>query len=112
MQARMETIKGKQMMKLRQSTVEPVLGTLINFLGMKRVNTIGIEQAGKCMLMAALAYNLKKLLKFCTRKAEAAVKTIQKQRTIDHKSVVLDCIWIRSIITGVNTKNCTCNPCL
>ena len=43
MQARMETAKGKRMMKLRQSTVEPVLGTLINFPGMKRVNTIGIK---------------------------------------------------------------------
>ena len=78
MQVRMETIKGKRMMKLRQSTVEPVLGTLINFLGMKRANTIGIDQAGKGMLMAALAYNLKKLLKFCVRKVQTAIKTMQK----------------------------------
>ncbi|WP_276505090.1 IS1182 family transposase, partial [Terrimonas pollutisoli] len=78
MQARMETHKGKRMMKLRQSTVEPVLGTLINFLGMKRVNTIGIKQAGKCMLMAALAYNLKKLLKFRAPKAEIMIKKMGK----------------------------------
>ena len=39
----------------RQSTVEPVLGTLINFLAMKRVNTRGIKLADKCMLMAAIA---------------------------------------------------------
>jgi transposase len=78
MQARIETHKGRRMMKLRQSTVEPVLGTLVNFLGMRRVNTIGIKQADKCMLMAALAYNLKKLLKFCVPKAEAAIKTIEK----------------------------------
>lgn len=46
------------MKKLRQSTVEPVLGTLINFLAMKRVNTRGIKLANKCMLMAAVAYNV------------------------------------------------------
>ena len=78
MQARKETAKGKRMMKLRQSTVEPVLGTLINFPGMKRVNTIGIKQAGKCILMAAIAYNLKKLLKFVVPKAEIMIKTIGK----------------------------------
>ena len=76
MQFRMETAKGKRLMKLRQSTVEPVLGTLINFLGMKRVNTIGIKQAGKCMTMAALAYNLKKLLKFRIPKSETMIKAM------------------------------------
>jgi hypothetical protein len=30
---------------------------------MRRVNTRGIKAANKCMLMAACAYNLKKLLK-------------------------------------------------
>jgi transposase len=64
MHQRMQTTKARRMMKLRQSTAEPVLGTLINFLGMRRVNTRGIEQADKCLLMAAIAYNLKKLLKF------------------------------------------------
>lgn len=78
MQARMETHKGKRMMKLRQSTVEPVIGTLINYLGMKRVNTISIKQAGKCMVIAAVAYNLKKLLKFCASKAEIMIKAMVK----------------------------------
>jgi len=52
------------MKKLRQSTVEPVLGTLINFLGMKRINTRGIKLANKCMIMAAVAYNLKKMMRY------------------------------------------------
>ena len=56
-------------MKQRQSTVEPVIGTLVNYLGMKRVNTKGLLQANKCLTMAAVAYNLKKLLKFTTRKS-------------------------------------------
>lgn len=52
------------MKKLRQATAEPVLGTLINFLGMRRVNTRGIKLANKCLLMAGCAYNLKRLLKW------------------------------------------------
>ena len=55
---------AKRMSRLRSSTVEPVLGTLINFLGMKKVNTRGIANAEKHVLMASLCYNLKKLLKF------------------------------------------------
>ena len=60
---RMQSKKAKILMKKRQSTVEPVIGTLVNFMGMKRINTKGLEQANKCMTIAAVAYNLKKLLK-------------------------------------------------
>src|SRR5215204_3141956 len=66
MHERLQTPKARRMKKLRQSTVEPVLGTLVNFLAMRRVNTRGIKAANKCMLMAACAYNLKKLLKWIT----------------------------------------------
>jgi hypothetical protein len=50
-----------QMGRIRSKTVEPVLGTLINFMNMKRVNTRGICQANKHVIMAALAYNLKSI---------------------------------------------------
>ena len=93
MQSRMETHKGKRMMKQRQSTVEPVLGTLINYLGMKRVNTIGIKQAGKCMLMAAVAYNLKKLLRFCKPKAGIMIKTMGKSQQKALKTL-FSALWI------------------
>jgi len=56
------------MSRLRSSTVEPVLGTLINFLNMKRVNTRGIDLANKHVLMAVLTYNLKKYLRFVSKK--------------------------------------------
>ncbi len=36
-------------MKKRQSTVEPVIGTLINYQGMKKVHTKGLKQANKCL---------------------------------------------------------------
>ncbi len=49
-------------------TVEPVLSTLINHHNMKRVNSRGMPQANKHVLMAALAYNLKKYLRFVVKK--------------------------------------------
>jgi len=55
---------GKQMMNIRKSTVEPIIGNLIEYTGMRKVNTIGIKLANKCMLMAGIAYNLKKIIKY------------------------------------------------
>ena len=65
---RSKTKKAKYYKTLRQSTVEPVFGSLINFNGMRKINTRGIESANKVMIMAAIAYNLKKLLKHHTGK--------------------------------------------
>lgn len=79
MHERLKTPYAKKMKKLRQSTVEPVLGTLINFLAMKRVNTRGIKLANKCMLMAAIAYNLKKMLKFKSSKPTAVVQWMRQE---------------------------------
>ena len=67
MHERMQTKKAKIMRKLRQSTVEPVLGTLVNFLNMKRINARGISQANKHVLMAALSYNLKKYMNYSVK---------------------------------------------
>ena len=66
MHLRMQTKKAKILMKKRQSTVEPVIGTLVNYMGMKRINVKGLAQANKCMTLAAVAYNLKKMLKHKT----------------------------------------------
>ena len=74
---RSKTRLGKKMKSLRQSTVEPVFGTLIEFMGMRKMNTIGIRQANKNMLMAAVAYNLKKYLKFDRKIAERMVKEVE-----------------------------------
>ncbi|MDR2581224.1 MAG: transposase, partial [Fibromonadaceae bacterium] len=38
-------VYAQRMSRLRTSTVEPVLGILINFLNMKRINTRGIDLA-------------------------------------------------------------------
>lgn len=79
MHQRLQTTKARRMKKLRQSTVEPVLGTLVNFLGMKRVNTRGLVLANKCMLMAAVCYNLKKLLNFKALHVNARVMKMLKK---------------------------------
>lgn len=55
---------AKRISKIRSKTVEPVLGTLINFTNMRRLNSRGMAQANKHVLLAALTYNLKKYLKF------------------------------------------------
>ena len=52
-------MKGK-----RQSTVEPVFCALTQVKGLRKMNTIGIEQVNKVMHLSAIAYNLKKYLKF------------------------------------------------
>jgi hypothetical protein len=67
---------AKRMVKVRSKTVEPVLGTLINFLNMKRVNTRGIKQANKHVLMAAMTYNLKKYLKFIAKKPKSQAQVV------------------------------------
>jgi transposase len=63
MHQRLQSKYAKALMKRRGSTVEPVLGTLINFTSMRRVNTRGLASANKHVLMAALTYNLKKYMK-------------------------------------------------
>jgi len=75
---RVTSIKGKQMKILRQSTVEPVFGTLINYGGMRKINTRGIEQANKVMIMAASAYNLKKLMNHIEKHRKIAAMAIRK----------------------------------
>ncbi len=72
-----DKLYAKRMRNIRSKTVEPVLGTLINFMNMKRVNTRGIKQANKHVLMAALCYNLKKYMKFIQRKTNTKTEQMQ-----------------------------------
>jgi transposase len=81
MYARLQTVKREKIRQIRSSTVEPVLGTLVNYLAMRRVNTRGIEQANKCIIMSAVAYNLKKLLKWQSRKIKVLAMAKMKEAT-------------------------------
>ncbi len=69
---------AKRMVRKRSSTVEPVLGTLINYRNMKRVNTRGIQGANKHVLMAAISYNLQKYLFFNKPKRKIEALSLSK----------------------------------
>lgn len=71
--ARLKTWKGRYMKSKRQSTVEPIFGTLTQFMDLRKVNTIGIKQVRKVMLMAAVVYNIKKYLKFTQTMSKVGV---------------------------------------
>ena len=66
--ARQHSKWGKRMKNLRQSTVEPVFGSLTQFYGLRKIGVLGKAGAHKVMLMAAIAFNLKKYLKKGGRK--------------------------------------------
>ena len=68
---RVNSKRGRYMKGKRQSTVEPVFGTLTQFMGLRKINTIGIAQANKVMHLSAMAYNLKKYLKFTQKRAKS-----------------------------------------
>ena len=52
------------MRRVRQSTVEPVFGNLLHHYGLRWMNVRDHAGAHKNKLKTALAYNLKKLLKY------------------------------------------------
>lgn len=73
---RVNSKRGRYMKAKRQSTVEPVFGTLTQFMGLRKINTIGIDQANKVMHLSAMAYNLKKYLKFISKTVKSDVKAV------------------------------------
>ena len=74
---RVNSKRGRYMKAKRQSTVEPVFGTLTQFMGLRKINTIGIKQANKVMHLSAMAYNLKKYLKFMTKTVKSDAKAVR-----------------------------------
>ncbi len=98
--SRVNSKQGRYMKKKRTSTVEPVFGTLTQFLGMRKVNTRGLAQANKVMHMAAVAYNLKKYLKFI----EKRVKSGEASRSLLQKVKVLAQYFIKSTLSQEKIK--------
>ena len=92
-------IYAKRLFRSRSSTVEPVLGTLINHLNMKRVNTRGIDLATKHVIMASLVYNLKKYLKFVNKRYESNITAIPvMKRYYNEDSGKFLCVFILLIL--------------
>lgn len=107
MHLRMQTSKGKRMRRLRSSTVEPVIGTLINFTAMRTVSTKGIKLANKCMIMAAVAYNLKKLVKANAIKLKKSVAIAIKVSEYKNQSLLA---LLSTLIKNVLIKSAVMSP--
>ena len=60
---RQQSRRGQRMRRVRKSMVEPVFGNLLHHYGLRRMNVRGLVGAHKTMLLTAVVYNLKKLLK-------------------------------------------------
>lgn len=88
---RVNSNKGQFYKRKRQATVEPVLGVLTQYMGLRKVNTKGIHNANKQFIMAAIAYNLKKYLKFEQKRTQSAVRELRQtlhSRTLEFSSLI------------------------
>jgi len=103
MHEKMQTAYAKTMSKIRSKTVEPVLGTLINHRSMKRVNSRGIAQANKHIIMAALTYNLKKYINFISK------KTVTKAQALQQELNALFFLIIMLLYKDIISKTCSLN---
>jgi hypothetical protein len=74
---RQHSRQGRHMRCVRQSTVEPALGQLLPHYALRRLGTKGQAAAHKTMLLAAAAYNLKKLLKRRVKQPRSMALVIQ-----------------------------------
>nr|WP_317047421.1 transposase [Sinomicrobium sp. N-1-3-6] len=75
---RVNSPQGRYMKGKRQSTVEPVFGILTQFMGLGKINTKGLSQANKCMYLSAIAYNLKKYLKFTQKRVKSGAGIVYR----------------------------------
>ena len=99
----LNTRQGKRKMRLRGKTVEPVWGTLLHFRGLRKVYTKGNDLANKQVLMAATAYNLKKLIGFKSIKSAAnAIKNIAADLKMTVSSQTL--LFLEYILFGLNYR--------
>ena len=95
LEKRMRSNTGKKLMKERKK-VERVFGELKNNLGVKKVNTIGLENAKKKFIMAAFTYNLKKLLKYIPKKMKI---TLAKEKLRENFNKYIQNIELYGYVT-------------
>jgi IS5 family transposase len=102
----------RRLVKRRSSTVEPVLGTLINHHSMKRVNSRGMAQANKHVLMAALCYNLKKYLRFTlkTRKTFPMNMIMGGKNMLQFIIEKIDCHELKMRVLAYLSNSPSSNP--
>ena len=79
--------------QIRQSIVEPVFGTLTHYYGMSKLGVKGKAGAHKVMLMAAIAFNLKKYMKFEPVKVKRMAKALERTQTLTFSGCTLLLIY-------------------
>jgi len=107
---RQQSRQGQRMRLVRQSTVEPVFGSLLQHYGLRQVNTRGRASAHKTMLLAAMAYNLRKLLKYRPQQQLGLAVALPKPSVLPPTGFLRP--WIRShrlinkvlLITALNSR--------
>lgn len=99
---RQQSRMGKRMKRIRQSTVEPVFGSLVNYYGMSKVGVKGKAGAHKVMLMATIAFNLRKYMKFKPVKVKSMAIALERGLTQPFTGFVL---FLILLFTNKNTKN-------
>nr|WP_308993950.1 transposase [Mariniflexile sp. KMM 9835]MDQ8213520.1 transposase [Mariniflexile sp. KMM 9835] len=69
---------------------------LTQFLGLRKINTIGIKQANKVMHMAAMAYNLKKYLKFTQKRVKSGAGMLALLFCLKKRVYKLEKLFLRN----------------
>jgi hypothetical protein len=64
----------------------------------KKVNTIGLKQANRCMQLSAIAYNLKKYLKFVQKRVKSGAGMLDLFFALKNRLTAVD----KSVLTGMN----------
>lgn len=82
MDDRLQTAHGRAMLTKRKAIVEPVIGNLMHFNGMRKVYARGLAAADKHVLLASVSFNLKKWLRYGTPKPlrKAASAAMESKR--------------------------------
>ena len=89
---RQQSRRGKRMKRLRQRTVEPVLGSLVDYYGLRKINVRGKAGAHKVMVMSAVAFNLKKYMKFTTKSTLSQVVALKVEWSLASEDTFLSLV--------------------
>jgi len=74
---RLESKQGKYLKAKGQKTVKPVFETLTQFMQLRKIKTLGLNQANKLMQLSAIAFHLKNYLKFIQKRAKSGAKALR-----------------------------------
>lgn len=91
---RQQSRRGKRMKRLRHQTVEPVLGSLVDYYGLRKVNVRGKAGVHKVMLMAAVGYNLKKYMKFAIKSTVSQAMALKVEWSLASGATFLNFIML------------------